>query len=139
MCLHNNANSEPILHALGINFTEREEDLERGVSETLKYCILSYWIWCPDFSFFCGLSSVSASWEIQSSGASKNQTKNLWLKKREEKKKRDCYGFYFRINFTQVRHKKLHNPEAIILIEKWGSVEEKKVFMHSNKRGFNIS
>lgn len=108
MCLHNNANSVPILHTLGINFTEREEDLERGVSETLKYCILSYWIWCPDFSFsfFFGLSSVSASWEIQSSGASKNQTKNLWLKKREEKKKRDCYGFYFRINFTQVRHKK---------------------------------
>lgn len=51
------------------------------------------------FSFFF-LSSVSASWEIQSSGAAKNQTKNLWLKKR------DCYGFYFRIHFFQVRHAK---------------------------------
>lgn len=61
------------------------------------------------FFFFFFPSSVSASWEIQSRGAAKNQTKNLWLKKR------DCYGFYFRIDFFQVRHKKtkLHNPGAI--------------------------
>lgn len=85
---------------------------KRRSGDKLKYCSLSYWIWRPDFSFsFFSLSSVSASWEIQSSEAAKNQTKNLWLKKR------DCYGFYFRIHFFQVRHKKkkLHNLGAFYI------------------------
>lgn len=65
---------------------------KRRIGDTLKYCILSYWIWCPDFPFSFFLPSVSGSWEIQSSGAAKSQTRNLWPKKR------DCYGFYFRID-----------------------------------------
>lgn len=42
------------------------------------------------FFFFC---AASASWGIQSSGASKSQTENLWPRKREERGKEIVLGF----------------------------------------------
>ena len=45
------------------------------------------------FFFFFLFQAASASWGIQSSGASKSQTENLWPRKRDERGKEIVLGF----------------------------------------------
>lgn len=66
---------------------------KRRIRETLKYCILSYWIWSPvlRFLFFTLLHGICKLGDPEN--ASKSQTKTLWPRKRVDEGKVIVLGF----------------------------------------------
>lgn len=73
--------------------------------ETLKYCILSYWIWSPVLFFFSFFAHY-----LQAGGSSQEELprarpKTMWPRKREERGKEIVLGFTSELNSRQKKRK----------------------------------